>query len=216
MSRDMKEAFDVADFSRILRLMDYHFGESNYSLKSIFRDEQRKVLNQILSSTREEVYKSFRLISDRFMPLLRFLGDVGTAAPPALQTATHFVFNADLRHQFESPRLDPERVRGLLAECGRDGVPLEKDALAYALKGYLDRLGVEFEANPSDLETLRHFATAAENLWKTQNIYFRMTGTTHKEMRAKAGKGDTLARDWIEHFRALGESLGFETETLQS
>ena len=45
---EFSEAFNRADFPQVIRLMDKHFGESYYSLKNLFRDEQRKVLGASL------------------------------------------------------------------------------------------------------------------------------------------------------------------------
>jgi hypothetical protein len=198
MAAEIREAFERADFAQIVRLMDQHFGESNYSLRSLFRDEQRKVLNQIMATTREEVYNSFRIMRDRYVPLLRFLGDLGAPAPPALRMAVHFVLNSELRQQFEAESMDVERVRQLLADVEREHAPLESDALAYALMGQIERLSVAFENAPDRLELLRTLAATAllarelpfeVNLWKSQNIYFRMMRSVLPGMRARARGG---------------------------
>jgi len=48
---DFSGAFEREDFAKVTRLMDEHFGESNYSLKSLFHDQQRRILDRILEST---------------------------------------------------------------------------------------------------------------------------------------------------------------------
>ena len=52
---EVTAAFSKADFAETFRLLDKHFGTSTYSLKSLFRDERRKVLGRILESTRQDV-----------------------------------------------------------------------------------------------------------------------------------------------------------------
>ena len=42
MAAEVSEAFSWADFPETLRRIDQHFGDSTYSLRSLFRDEQRK------------------------------------------------------------------------------------------------------------------------------------------------------------------------------
>jgi alpha-amylase/alpha-mannosidase (GH57 family) len=74
--KDAKAAFERADFPELIRLMDKHFGTSNYSLKNLFRDEQTRVLNQILAATRQEIHNTYRLLTDRYAPLTRFLNDI--------------------------------------------------------------------------------------------------------------------------------------------
>ncbi|MBI4658339.1 MAG: DUF3536 domain-containing protein [Verrucomicrobia bacterium] len=216
--REMKAAFDRADFPQIIRLMDRNFGESNYSLKSLFRDEQRKVLTQVLASTRIDIQNTFRLITDRYIPLMRFLADLHAPAPKALLVAAEEVLNNELRNQFESDGMDLERVRSLLAESEKSEVPLDAETLAYALKGHLDRLSVQLQKAPEGTALLARLAAVAElvlnlpfevNLWKTQNIYHTLLRTVYRDMRSKANQGIESARGWTLQFEALGEHLGF-------
>src|SRR5690606_37795367 len=73
MSREMQEAFDRADFAQVIRVMDQRFGESNYTLAHLFKDEQRKVLNQIFANAREDLHDTIKHITERYTPLQRFL-----------------------------------------------------------------------------------------------------------------------------------------------
>src|SRR5665213_2411341 len=115
--QETKAAFERADFPELIRVMDRHFGKTNYSLKNLFRDEQTKVLNQILAATREEIHNTYRLLTDRYAPLTRFLNDIHVPPLNSLAPATEFVLNAELRRQFENGSLDAERVKSLLAEA---------------------------------------------------------------------------------------------------
>lgn len=220
--REMSQAFERADFAEVIRLMDRHFGESNYSLKSLFRDEQRKVLQEILATTREDLHNTYRLLTDRFTPLMRFLGDLGAPAPRALKLAVEFVLNSELLKQFESDILDLELARALLAESQKSKVPLEDQSLAYALKGHLDRLSAAWAATPHDLTLLERLdgigALLADlpfevNLWKLQNTYFNLRNSVDGEMRRQAGAGDVAAQAWCERFTRVGEQLGFRPLT---
>ncbi|MEE9265025.1 MAG: DUF3536 domain-containing protein, partial [Vicinamibacteria bacterium] len=47
---DVGEPFNRGDFPEVIRLFDREFGKSNYSLRSLFRDQQRKIVNLILKS----------------------------------------------------------------------------------------------------------------------------------------------------------------------
>ncbi|MBM3879251.1 MAG: DUF3536 domain-containing protein [Verrucomicrobia bacterium] len=216
--QEMREAFERADFAAIIRMMDRHFGESNYSLKNLFRDEQRKVLNRILESTRDEIHSTYRLLTDRHAPLLRFLSDLRAPAPKALELAKEFVLNSELRRQFESDKLDLERVRALLEESERDKTPLDAETLGYALKGHLDRLGGRYEQAPQDLALLGQLEAAAGlvrlmpfevNLWKPQNLYYTMLSTVRPEVQQRAEQGDETAREWLAQYAKLGDNLGF-------
>ncbi len=217
MVQGMREAFERADFPELIRLMDRHFGDVHYSLKNLFRDEQLKVLNQILGTTRDEIHNTYHLLTDRYAPLARFLADIHAPPLNVLAPATEFVLNSELRKQFENGHLDVERVRSLLAEGQANKIVFENDALAYAFKRHLDRLSEEFVKNPDDLEVLQRLSNSAGllrrlpfevNLWKPQNIYYRVAASLPEKQPAV----DEKSRAWVEKFKALGEQLGFKKD----
>ncbi|MBI3962495.1 MAG: DUF3536 domain-containing protein, partial [Deinococcus sp.] len=62
MVQEVIEAFAQADLPTVIRLLDKHFGTSTYSLKLLFRDERRKILDLILNSTLAEAEAAYRQI----------------------------------------------------------------------------------------------------------------------------------------------------------
>ena len=218
LAKAVHEAFDRSDFPQIIRLMDGHFGQTQYSLKNLFRDEQRKLLNQILGSAREEIGTAYKLIADRHAALLRFIADLHAPPLRGLRMAVEEVLNSEIRNQFESDHVDPERVRSLLAECRALNVALENEVLAYSCKGYFDRLSERLLKSPHDVEVLRRLIDAAMlarelpfeiNLWKPQNVYFDISRTVRKEFTKEAPQDDDGAKKWNSLFVELGEALGF-------
>jgi alpha-amylase/alpha-mannosidase (GH57 family) len=212
------EAFDRTDFPQIIRLMDSHFGQTQYSLKNLFRDEQRKLLSQILAATREEIHATYKLIADRHASLLRFMADLHAPPLQGLSLAVEEVLNTEIRSQFESDHLDAERVRSLLAECRAMKVAMEREILSYACKGYFDRLSERLLKTPDDVELLRRLIDAANlarelpfetNLWKPQNIYYDISRTIRSQWLERARQGDETAKLWASLFAQLGEALGF-------
>jgi len=213
--QEARTAFERADFSELIRILDRNFGATHYSLKNLFRDEQRKVLNTILAATRDEIHGAYRVLTDRFAPLTRFLKDI--YAPPlnALTPATEFVLNSELRKQFENGHLDAERIRSLLNEGRAANVAIERDELGYAAKKHFDRLTEQLAQSPDNLNTLTRLGESAAllpllpfevNLWRPQNTYYQLAAKVLPEMQRR---GDEAARTWVENFQTLGERLNF-------
>jgi hypothetical protein len=216
--KEAHEAFDRADFPEIIRLMDRHFGRTQYSLKNLFRDEQRKLLNQLLAATREEINAAYHLIADRHSTLLRFMTDLHVPPLKGLRGAVEVVLNSEIRNQFESDHLDAERVRSLLAECRATNIMLESDNLAYAFKAYFDRLSERLLKTPQDTEILQRLIEAAQlapdlpfekNLWKPQNIYFEISRAIGPEWSKQARQGDETAKLSQRLLTEYGKALGF-------
>ncbi|MGA4645528.1 DUF3536 domain-containing protein [Limisphaera sp. 4302-co] len=217
--RELGEAFGRADFPEVIRLMDRHFGESNYSLKNLFRDEQRKVLQQILASTAQNIETHYRQILDQYMPLIRFLKTIGARLPAPLQNTADYILACELRRQFEADDADPQQIRILLDNGESLNIEQHGEALGYAIKAQLDRQLERLTRNPEDLNRLARTADLAElvhrmgvevNLWKTQNLYFHLLKEVAPGWEDKAARGDPAAQQWREHFRRLGEQLGFK------
>jgi Domain of unknown function (DUF3536) len=218
LARETHAAFERADFSEIIRILDRQFGEPHYSLKNLFRDEQFKVLNQILAATREEIYNGYRQLTDRYAPLARFLNDIHAPPLHALAPAMEFVVNAELRKQFENGNPDAERVKTLISETRAANIQLDSDALAFAVKKHFERMSEEFFKAPENFELLQKFSNSAAllpllpfsvNLWKAQNIYDQLQAKVLPEMKDRS---DENCKMWIEKFLTLGEQLGFHVQ----
>ncbi|HTL18975.1 MAG TPA: DUF3536 domain-containing protein [Patescibacteria group bacterium] len=218
MFREIKAAFDAADYPETIRLMDRHFGGTPCSLKSLFKDEQRRILNEILSSTQEDLESRFRLITERYTPLMRFLQSVGAPLPPGLEAAHEYVLHEDIRHRIQSDPVDLDQLRNLIQEARtRNGHVLDA-GLSFVVKNRLEALMNELAAHPEDVERMIALDQLAQlvvplplglNLWKVQNTYWGLLQTVAPEMQARAESGDEAAQAWTKQFLTLGCTLGF-------
>jgi len=216
--REASDAFHRGEFSEVVRLLDRHFEGVTYSLKSLFRDEQRKVVGQILEATLDEVEGSLKRIYEHHAQLMRFLADMGTPPPRALYAAAEFTLNVSLRRASAEETPDVERIRTLLDSAARENVPLDGRGLGYALEQTIDRMMEALEADPTDLVALRRVdATIAlvgstpfeVNLWKAQNVCYNLLQTVRPEFRHRTGDD---ARDWLELFASLAARLSVRVE----
>jgi hypothetical protein len=216
MVQEVTQTFSGADFPEVIRLLDKHFGTSTYSLKSLFRDEQRKVMDSILESTLSEIEAAFRQLYEHHYPPMRFLTDMGNPLPRAFHSAAEFILNTDLRRALSGETLDVERIKGLLEEARAWNVELNTEGLSYLLQQTLGRMMARFVSNPDDIFLLNSLVAVVElarstpfavDLWKVQNLYYEMPETTSPEY-SKRTKGD---REWLTQFASLGEKLSIRT-----
>ncbi|SPE53220.1 Glycoside hydrolase family 57 [Verrucomicrobia bacterium] len=220
MFAEVKAAYEGADFPQTIRLIDRHFGQAAYSLTSLFRDEQRRILNDILASTREDLESRFRLITERYAPLMKFLESTGAPWPPALGIAAELVLHSDLRRELDSESLDVERLRGLLAEAQIHGSKVLDADISFAVKNKMERLMERLAADPQDADQMRNLEQLATgvvalplglNLWKVQNTYWGLLKSVLPAFEQRAAEGDESARGWLKQFIDLGSRLGFAT-----
>ncbi|HEY9421479.1 MAG TPA: DUF3536 domain-containing protein [Thermoanaerobaculia bacterium] len=215
---DAGKAFEHGDLPQAIRLLDRFFGDVPYSLKSLFRDEQRRVLDRVLASTLEEVEDEYRDVYRHHAPLMRFLRSLGTPPPPAFAAAAEYVLNLDLKRSLAGP--DLEEVQRLLEEQEALGVDLDAKGLSYTLQHALERLAGGLLKEPEDLELLRRIEGAVAlalqapfdvDLWRIQNRCYELRRSVYPRQREKAGE-DASAAEWVRLFKTLAGRLAVRVE----
>ena len=221
LKQELIDPFNRADFPEVIRILDRHFGQSTYSLRSIFHDDQRKILNVILKSTLAEAEAAYRQIYETHAPMMRFVADLRIPLPRPFSIAAEFALNSSLRTAFEDvDNLDFGRIHALIGEARAQGVSLDGATLGFALRRTIKRMSEQLLENPDDLQLMKKLEAAAGiartlpfevNVWRAQNNYYQMLQKIYPERLQKALAGNG-SREWIEHFVALGRNLAVSVE----
>ncbi|MGE5218761.1 MAG: DUF3536 domain-containing protein [Chloroflexota bacterium] len=210
------EPFMRADLTLVMHEMERRFGSSRYSLRSLFRDEQRAVLNLILGATLQEAESLYRQIYESRAPLMRFLTDLGIPLPKGFSAAADFVINQRLRAAFAPPAGDLKRAFELLESARLEGIALDMPGLEFAYRESLEQLAAAAAANPawSELVRLHEAASALQrlpftvDLWRAQNSYNQILRQHYHPSQLEAERqNNPSARRWNEIFREIGRML---------
>jgi hypothetical protein len=221
MVGQVTEAFSKGDLPAVIRLLDKHFLELTYSLRSLFRDEQRRVMHLILQSTLAEAEGVHRQLYEHHALLMRFLVELGVPLPKAFQAAAEFILNLDLRRAFEAEEPDLDEVAAYLEAVKAWRVELDTAGLGYALARTIETLAQEFRAQPGELASVQRLETVTGlarslpfevDLSKAQNVHYELLQTLYPKFKERAAQSDGTARAWIGHFVALGEKLRVRVE----
>jgi len=216
MVQETTQTCATGDFTEGIRLLDKHFGSSTYSLKSLFRDEQRKVLGYILESTVSEIEAAYRQLYEHHYPPMRFLTELGGPVPKAFHSAAELILNIDLHRAIGSSTLDTENIRNLFDTAKSWQVDLDTDGIGYELKGNLEKMisdllnaseDTAILGNLLDAVSLARSLPFAVDLWKVQNVYWQMLQTVYPDFQKRAGQGDQSAGEWVNKFVSLGGQL---------
>ncbi|MEX0682847.1 MAG: DUF3536 domain-containing protein [Dehalococcoidia bacterium] len=214
-------AFQRADLPEVLRILDKHFGDLTYSLRSLFRDEQRNVLQSILGATMAEMEASHRQIFDHHAPLMRFLTDVGYPMPAAFGATSQLVINSNLRDAVREERPGPERIAALLEDAATWKIEMDRAGIAYCAEQAAEAIARRFAETPDSRDLLTSLEAVSETIKRlpfsvdvsrVQNLYWKVLQQIYPAYRERANQGDTEAREWADRFRALGVSLSVRVE----
>ncbi|MFI5104226.1 MAG: DUF3536 domain-containing protein, partial [Terriglobales bacterium] len=151
---DSMAAFSRGDFAEALRLLDDYFGAMQYSLRSLFKDEQKRILDIVLSRTLKDAEASYHKIYEKHGSLLYFLKEMGQPVPDVLRFTAEFVLNSDLKHTFENDPVDFVRVAMLVELVKHEGVPVDTAGVGFAAGNSLTRLLSRLQEMPHEPELL--------------------------------------------------------------
>ena len=198
-------------FTGCAQTFDHYFGAETYSLKSLFRDERRRIVTQIIDGTLADIDKLYGDVYEHNVTLIGFLRELAMPLPPVLRVSSEFVLNNAIRRCLTSEEIDLEHLRLLMKTAAQTGIALD-DSVNSALREGLDRTMHGWSRDPfalqklSELERLIPLFRAAPlkpgGLWQAQNTYYElMKKITHM-------KPGVPSDAWLQLFRSLGDSLG--------
>ena len=212
---EARAAMAGADLPAVIRLFDREFNGQSYTIRSLFTDEQRRVMKLILNNTVAEAEESLlRLYADH-ASLLHFLSEAEVPRPSALSLAANFAINVTLRRALESDPVDAAQVRASLALAAQDHVELDRQELSFTADGRMRDAMVALAAQPRDRAVLENALAMAEavqllpfpaNIWQAQNLWYQLA-VDHDAKPPLAGSST---------FDALGRALGISVESLRA
>ena len=200
-----------ADLPLLIRLFDREFSGAAFTIRSLFHDEQRRVMQLILNTTVEEAEESLLRLYENHASLLQFLNQTEVPRPSPLALAANFAINILVRRALGSDPVDAAQLRSSLALASRDSVALDRQQLSYAagerMRAAMEQLAAQPES-PGLLEGALAVAQAVAllpfpaDLWQAQNLWHTLLL-------------DGVAVDSREVFQALGSALGISAEMIE-
>jgi len=211
-----------ADFPEVIRLLDRYYGHADYSLTSLFSDEQRRIVKVILNSTLWDIENSLTTIYQDHASLLHYLSQAGLPKPPALNLAASFAINAGVRRALDGDPIDQAQLRSYLSLAKSDQVPLDTTNLSYNADQRMKRAMLELHMSSGSLEMLDRALVLARtltelpfdlNLWQAQNIWYEILRFNGRELSAL--EPDERPR-WEKDFDDLGRCLSIDTQAIRA
>lgn len=216
MYKKIRDMFIKSDISGTIRLIERHFVEHHCSLWHLFRDEQRKILNQILDSALKEVDASLHQINEQHYPIVQALRQLHVPLPKVFAVTVELMLNTDLIHTLENEKIDLERLSKLVDEARKWNIELDKTTLGFVAANRINSLMEKFSRTPEEgllMEELVNIFSALKplaltiNFWKAQNIFFSACKKLYPSMKERSAGGDEPAAQWVTHFDKLSQYL---------
>ena len=211
----MMNAFLESDIPSVIGVIKDYFKYHNYSLWHLFKEEQQKILNRVLSSTMDDIETSFRQIYDHHYPLMQIKNEISLPLPRMLMTVVEFVLNRDISVALAADDVDIKHFKQLVEEMKRWSFKRDQANFSFLASQKISSLMKRLSEYPDNIHLMEKIITILEllaqlsldlDLWKVQNIYFAMGQKVYPDFLSQAGT-DELAGRWVKFFERLGEIL---------
>ena len=188
--KKLLESFAQADTAEVIRMLDQIYGKDIFSLRQLFRDEQRKIAGLILNESLNSAAAVFTTIFENQAPLIRFLNGLEIPVPAALKSAAEVALNSQLQRALDRPELDADSIHGLLREATASKIALDVTTLEYKFRKRIECEAAAFAANPSDFDAALRLLKLLDFipslpfsvvLWEAQNLVYRPLLTAYQQ-----------------------------------
>jgi hypothetical protein len=216
LKRTLAETFSKADTPAMINAITQAFPESPFSLRTLFRDEQRKIVNNVLNESLASASAAYREIFENHAPLIHFLNNLGIPIPAAFQSAAEIALNSQLKQAIERAELDIDGIQSSLKEAAATRVKLDVSGLEYALRTRLEKEADAFARQPADLDRAQSFRKLLEfaatlpfpvNLWEVQNFCYRPLIQAMDELNLQAEKDYAAVQSTLIELAMIREKL---------
>ena len=215
MSSDILKSFHRADIPEIIRLMDKHFESNNFSVWHLFRDEQRKIIDQILEFTYTEVESSYRRIFENCHAIMNFITGLRVPVPKFLLVAAEVITNLDLRRLFESGDPDIEKLESLIQVTRFLQLDIDREMVGFRATAWINGAMAALQERPSlelasKIGTVLRLLASLEvplDLWLAQNIFFSLGEPLQEEMPSTTTDEEQAGQLWKEAMGELARQL---------
>jgi hypothetical protein len=214
--KKLADAFDQADTAEVIRLLDHTYGKSIFSLRQLFRDEQRKITAVILNESLNSAAAVYRTVFESQGPLIRFLNGLDIPVPSALKSAAEIALNNQLQQYLERTDLDTDAILSILREAAASKIALDSTTLEYKMRKRIEKEAAEFAANPTDPAAAERMIKLLDLipslpfqvvLWEAQNVVYHPLLSAYQQNGWHSPNPDPAAKQRHEELNRLASQM---------
>jgi len=213
MKDEFLSYFESGQINELMAVLPKYFGRT-YTLKEMFKDDQRHVLDYIVGDELEKAENLYEMIYQDNYVMLRFMKENFIPPPKPLLSATEIVLNLKIERLLSVKTPDLKKLQKLISDSNLLAVKLDSELLGYKASKVITDKFVNLQKHPQNIEEIRWISRLLKiisgspiriNLWQAQNIAFKIAETYYDKIKVKKDKA-SLA--WVLAFIRLCELMG--------
>ncbi len=214
MRNKLVGCFEKGQINEIIVGMSKYFGQNNYSLKDLFKDDQRYVLEYIVADGLKKAKDLYDIVYHDNSAMLRFMKENRIPTPKPLQSAAENVLNMEMEQMLSAETTDLDKLHKLINDSKYLSVTLDSKLLGFQAS---QKIATEFSKlakEPEDLATLNTITQLIRlvrelpvelNLWQSQNVAFKIAQNQYQTLKQKT---DETSKAWVAAFAQLCTLIG--------
>jgi alpha-amylase/alpha-mannosidase (GH57 family) len=215
---ELSEKFSKGEINEAILELPKYFGDNNYSLKDVFRDDQIKILDIIVQDAVKKATELNEIIYQDNLAFLRFMNEIRIPSPKPFRTATEIVLNDKIGQMLATEEINVEELSKLLSDSKALSIEFESDLVSLEASEKIVKEFTKLLDTPPDskkLENLDKLITALNQLplklelWHAQNIAFEIAQKTYKPLKEKK---DEDSQKWVLAYEKLCRSIGIRLD----
>lgn len=223
MRVEIDAAFVESRISDVIGIMQTYFGPDKFSLWSLFKDEQRKVLHQIIQRDVQQAEESYRSILNRNYNIMSVLRKNKLPIPAILRKNLEVVINSDIRQIFENGKINTSKLDKLAEDTLAWDIVLDKTPISFAASRKIQNMIDAIDFSDDGLKTLDTMIRVLSileklsielELWEIQNSYFNKANQAIN-LQKKISSSSFPSQAWMMRFRQLGTYLNLKLKIVE-
>ena len=214
MRNKLVGCFEKGQINEIIVGLSRYFGKNNYSLKDLFKDDQRFVLDYIVADGLKKAKDLYDIVYHDNSAMLRFMKENRVPSPKPLLSAAEIVLNMEIEQLLLAETTDLERLHKLINDSKHLSVTLDSTLIGFQAS---EKIAEEFNKlaqAPENLETLNSITALIRtirelpvqlNLWQSQNVAFKIAQNQYQTIKQNI---DESSLAWVSAFAKLCDLIG--------
>ena len=213
MHLEITDAFKESRIGDVIGIMQSYFGEDKYTIWHLFKDEKRKVMQQLMKENLEAVETTFRRMVDRDYQLLNAMKNDNIPVPRPYRASMEFILNVDLLKYLNSETMNIRKLQQLVSQfktwdAHLEDTPKVSHVAGESIHHLMHQIGKD-KHNVETVKTLNQLFGLLDSmgihpeLSQSQNLYFSIAA-----QNGKADPNHLPTNEWQREFSLLGKNVG--------
>ncbi|MBN2468854.1 MAG: DUF3536 domain-containing protein [Deltaproteobacteria bacterium] len=194
------------------------FDGSVYSFKSLYRDDQKRILGFIVDAVLSGPDGLHSRLQETCIPLAQHYSSLNLSLPLALKPGLKCVLENQLRQTLRDETFEVQRVHAVFEQAALMKISFDRDFLEEVFTPPIERLSHSLPSLSHDLLTLERLDSTVDilrtysltaGIWKLQNAFHEILHGIYPKWRVEARQGNQDAQEWLRKISSLSEKLSF-------